>query len=556
MKKRILLLTILLLGLCGCKYDDGPILDKVNGLEGRVSQLDVACGKLNQDLVALQKVVTLLQDDDYVTSVTPLMDQGQQVGYTLTFAKGGPVSIRDGMNGLNGKDGTNGTNGKDGHTPALGVKADSDDIYYWTIDGEWLLTANGQKVRAEGNTPQLKIENEYWYVSSDNGINWQKMGRAVSANYTSPIKRVKVEDDRILLTLASGEEVAVPRISPSALRIEAPDSMEIDFRITYSFTIDYRIINATAPTLLRVETSNGLSAALQEESGGLSGQIVVDVSPTEVAKGLLVLKVCDANSKEAVKVVKLTQKAIEPVDTENNESTPIVFRDLKAKERLVKHYDIDGDGEISYTEASRLTFLPEQLFSYTTIKSFDELQYFTSLERIGDSAFRGCMCLTSVVIPRGVKLIDRLVFRGCKNLTQIVIPEGVKFIGGGAFDSCESLRSIVIPEGVERIEGGAFMRCESLRNIVIPEGVERIEADTFRECISLTHIVIPEGVTFIGLRAFEGCKSLKYIKLPSTLRLRDLYYIGLTPSTTIIVPKGEAESYGRFFSAGFKIIEE
>lgn len=107
MKKRILLLTLLLCGLFGCKYDDGPILDKVNDLEGRVSRLEVACGKLNQDLVALQKVVTLLQDNDYVTSVTPLMEQGQQVGYTLTFAKGGPVSIRDGKNGLNGKDGTN-----------------------------------------------------------------------------------------------------------------------------------------------------------------------------------------------------------------------------------------------------------------------------------------------------------------------------------------------------------------------------------------------------------------------------------------------------------------
>lgn len=459
MKKRILLLTLLLCGLFGCKYDDGPILDKVNDLEGRVSRLEVACGKLNQDLVALQKVVTLLQDNDYVTSVTPLMEQGQQVGYTLTFAKGGPVSIRDGKNGLNGKDGTNGTNGRDGHTPALGVKADSDGVYYWTVDGEWLLTADGQKVRAEGNTPQLKIENEYWYVSTDSGINWHKMGRAVSPEYISLIKEVKVEDDRILVTLASNEEIAVPRVSSNALRIEAPDSKEIDFRITYSFTIDYRIINGAAPTLLRVELSNGLSATLQEESDGLSGQIVIDVSPSEVTKGLVVLKVCDSNGKEAVKVVTLTQETKDPDDTESSDPTPIVFKDLKAKERLVKHYDIDGDGEISYAEALRITSLPEGIFATTTIKSLNELQYFTSLERISRSAFSGCMCLTSVVMPRGVKSIDFRAFCDCKNLTHIVIPEGVRYIGKEAFRDCESLRTVVIPKGVTEIDEWAFRGC-------------------------------------------------------------------------------------------------
>lgn len=532
MKKRILILALLLCGLCGCKYDDGPILDKVNGLEGRVSQLDVACGKLNQDLVALQKVVTLLQDNDYVTSVTSLMEQGQQVGYTLTFAKGGPVSIRDGKNGLNGKDGTNGTNGKDGHTPALGVKADVDGIYYWTIDGEWLLTADGQKVKAEGNTPQLKIENEYWYVSSDNGINWQKMGRAVSANYTSLIKEVKVEDDRILLTFVSGEEIAVPRISPGALRIEAPDSKEVDFRVRYFFTIDYRIVNGAAPTLLRVEVSSGLKVlSLGQHPDGLRGRLDLVVTSDEVTRGLVVIKVCDANGKEAAKVVILTQETIDPAGTEISDSTPIVFRDWKAKKILLKYCDYNRDGEISYDEASRETSLPKDIFTRTTIKSLDELQYFSSLEDIPD--FSECMCLTSIVIPKGAKTIRP--FALCKNLTQIVIPEGVRFIVDVAFLDCENLRTVVIPEGVIHIGNKAFMGCESL-----------------------THIEIPEGVNYVGYQAFDGCKNLKYVKLPSRIWSGSAKRMGLTPSTTIIVPKGTAEYYSRFFppEAGFKIVEE
>ena len=37
---------------------------------------------------------------------------------------------------------------------------DTDGIYYWTIDGEWLLDSKGNKIQANGYngiTPRLKI---------------------------------------------------------------------------------------------------------------------------------------------------------------------------------------------------------------------------------------------------------------------------------------------------------------------------------------------------------------------------------------------------------------
>jgi hypothetical protein len=56
--------------------------------------------------------------------------------------------------GEDGKDGANGTNGTDGKDGADG--------------------SNGQ----DGITPQLKIENGYWYVSYDNGTTWKQLAKA------------------------------------------------------------------------------------------------------------------------------------------------------------------------------------------------------------------------------------------------------------------------------------------------------------------------------------------------------------------------------------------
>lgn len=600
--KRLLIMALLLCGLYSCsKYDDGPLTKRVEGIEGRVSKLEQTCSKLNQDLTALQNIVTRLQNNDYVTAVAPLMEQGKQVGYTLTFAKSSPVQIRDGKNGKDGVDGKNGVNGKDGHTPVISIKADSDGIYYWTIDGNWLLNAEGQKVKAEGKdgvdgqpgadgkdgvdgqpgadgkdgvdgqpgadgkngvdgkdgvTPQLKIEGGYWYVSSDKGATWQKLGIAGGTSYVSPIKEVKVEETQVVLTLSTGEVIAVPRTNPNALTIKAPDSMEIDFGFSNSVSINYTIVNGTAPTIVSVETTKGLKATLQESSNGLSGTVLLEVTPSTATKGLVVIKVLDARGKEFVKVVSLTQKPKDPSSIVNDDPTPIAFKDPTVKLILLELCDSNGDGEISYAEASKVEKLPNAVFKDAQgIKSFDELQYFTSLKSIPSEAFQGCNQLTSVVIPKGVTWIGSYAFNRCRSLTSVVIPEGVTTIENRTFNFCSSLTSVVIPKGVTWIGSSAFSGCTSLTSVSIPEGVTTIGSYSFYNCGRLTSVVIPKGVTLIQSSAFESCSGLTKVKLPSTLKMADLK--GVPTTAVITVPKGYAAIYrAKFFSDAYTIVEE
>ena len=153
--------------------------DRLTNLEDRVSKLEKLCAEMNTNISSLQGIVSALQNQDYITAVNELTSDGKVIGYTINFAKGQPITI------YHGKDGAD---GKDGSTPVIGVKQDTDGLWYWTIDGEWLLDTNNQKVRAvgldgqpgqDGITPQLKIEDGYWYLSYDNGASWTKLDKAV-----------------------------------------------------------------------------------------------------------------------------------------------------------------------------------------------------------------------------------------------------------------------------------------------------------------------------------------------------------------------------------------
>lgn len=183
MKKLLLLFTAAMLLFAGCsQFDDSRIWDAIDELEDRVDDLEDACEKMNTNIEALQTLVGALQDNDTIKSIAPIKQGDKVVGYTITitFTKSEPITIyhgNDGKDGQNGQNGTDGKDGKDGYTPVIGVAQDG-GVYYWTLDGEWLLDQNGNKIKANGSngedgadgiTPQLEIRDDYWYISYDNG---------------------------------------------------------------------------------------------------------------------------------------------------------------------------------------------------------------------------------------------------------------------------------------------------------------------------------------------------------------------------------------------------
>ena len=284
MKRFLSILSLVILGLVSTScYDDTEIREAIDDLDGRVQTLETLCTELNTNLTALSTLVQALQKGDYVVSFSPLIEDGEEVGYRIIFKENGVVDLyhgkdgadgadgEDGKDGENGKDGLNGADGKDGETPVLGTKKDTDGAYYWTIDGEWVLDGEGNRIPliTPGATPQLKIEDETWFVSYDDGKTWEELGAAVSVG----IKDIKEENGELVITMADGTSIAVPLGSPMKVVLGEFDATALQYGADLEIPYTIEGVEGDVVVFLLKEGS-AFEAELVEESA-LAGKVVV-----------------------------------------------------------------------------------------------------------------------------------------------------------------------------------------------------------------------------------------------------------------------------------------
>ena len=103
-------------------------------------------------------------------------------------------------------------------------------------------------------------------------------------------------------------------------------------------------------------------------------------------------------------------------------------------------------------------------------------------------------------IVRGFSL--KISKKDANKITTLVIPEGVKKIEKNAFIGLENLKTVVIADSVEIIETGAFANCAKLENLVLGKSLATIEANSF-DGTAITKVVLPESVKYIGSNAFN-----------------------------------------------------
>lgn len=322
---------------CGDDYDDTGLRTEVGDLKSRVEKLEEWSKTTNSQINALQGVISAMESKDYVTGVTTVVEDGKEVGYTLTFSKGDPITIRHGKNGQNGVDGltpiigvaqenavyywtvkigtadatwilsrdgqkipTTGTNGADsttGKAPKISVDTFTDNKVYWKINDEWLLDASGNKVQATGD-------------KGDNGAAGTPgaKGDAVFAN-------VEVNDGTVVFTLAgaSGTSFTLPRSAAVAIFASSDNIAMIDastpIEVTLALSIDqdsYRAIKAEITTPAGTSTAITRSATPWDisitsptfENKKVKVQPVITITPKGMQKDdAIVLKVTVIDSK-------------------------------------------------------------------------------------------------------------------------------------------------------------------------------------------------------------------------------------------------------------------
>ena len=148
--------------------------DEINALDYRVTELEKLAKRVNTELESLQIIADALENADYIINVTPNSE-----GYIITFKKAGAVLIRNGKDGLDGLD---------AQMPDISMEKGADGYFYWTLNGEFILSPDGSLVRASGRdgkdgkdgkdgvalAPMVRVNENtyYWEVSYDGGNSW------------------------------------------------------------------------------------------------------------------------------------------------------------------------------------------------------------------------------------------------------------------------------------------------------------------------------------------------------------------------------------------------
>ena len=92
--KRTLFFALSLLAVVACsKFDDSAIWDELNKHEDRIVKLETLCNQMNTNITSLQTIIIALQSNDYVVNIAPIMEGNKEIGYTITFAKSGSITI-------------------------------------------------------------------------------------------------------------------------------------------------------------------------------------------------------------------------------------------------------------------------------------------------------------------------------------------------------------------------------------------------------------------------------------------------------------------------------
>lgn len=568
-----------LLSLVSCtEYDEVAMWNKNEDMGSRLAALEELCSRLNTNIVSLQQIVEALQGNDYVTGVVPVVENGETVGYTISFSKSGPVTIYHGKKGENGQNGT---------TPVIGVEQDTDGLYYWTLDGEWLTDDEGSKILAQGMagksayelavekgyrgtldewlaslngsngddgksayelavengyrgteeewlaslkgntgdqgddgvTPKLEVRDDgYWYISYDNGQTWNKLGPATGdpgEDGDSMFSDIDVSDpDYLVLTLA-----------------ETGASIKLPY---YKDKFDLLFVSGSDRVKeMSVYCGPGATAEVEYElTNPLNVQVAIECishSGYEVAVDKSAKKITVSAPDDPAAITDPESEIL--VFASDDERT--VMRKLVVKQ--VKYIDYKATRQLDWEKSSvnprfwgeDCKFLDEQS-TYDSATGEGRWAYTGTVICITDAAFSGEAGLQEIVIPASVVEVGRNLwnetggggaFQNCTALTSVVFEgDNLSKINLNTFNGCSALSSIELPESLEKIEYNAFDDCSALKSIVIPDKVTYIGEGAFNYCTGLQEAYIGDGVTEIAAKAFAECTALKTVVIGKSIQ--------------------------------------
>ena len=505
-RKTLTLLLLAALTLAACKYDDSELWEQVNqnteelaAQAARIAALEAWQAETNTNIEALQ---TLLSTTDYITAVTPVVKDGVEVGFTISFLNTPAITIYHG---------TKGDKGDKGDTPQIGAAQGDDGNWYWTLNGELLTDTDGNPIRANGTQgeqgdqgpagddaplPQLAtgkklneqqittdsqnkdIEPDAIYLSVDGGQTWTRVsgedGEKGDTGDTGPKGDSFFESvdtthaDYVTFTLADGSTFQVPRYTGIGLTFN-PTSLSLlyDEKATIQCTAEGSA-EFTTDNLFVVAPA-GWKADIALTRAASTGFTLTVTAPADITSGVAtgeILVMLD-NKKGSTTIgripVACTQITLDNV-SEGQLAKLIGSRTDLTSITVTSGTLNDADWNAIRQNEWALRTLDLEGATYNT----SDLKYVKML-------YIDPVPLTTAKLPQGVTALGIDAFVKCNNLTSIELPASLTKIGLAAFYSCSKLASITCRAAVPpEMSTSVLLGVTSLFEIQVP--AESVEA--------------------------------------------------------------------------------
>ena len=439
----------------------------------------------------------------------------------------------------------------------------------------------------DGITPLLKIEDDYWYVSYNEGATWKKEGKAKGENGDSMFQSVTLDDKFIHFTLADGTTFKLEKNTTN----QTPEGDDV---------IEFKDLAVKSGILSSTDTNGDGEISFieaQNRTGKFSWSNNTAIRSFKEFQYFTNITSCQFSQCTNLFEITLPE-SIDTIPREAFGASYISYACTNLKSiniprncKYIGNYAFANTALYNVTIPEGCDYIGEYAFAYTKLKSIevpnsvqtigsyafyisnDTLESFRFPENFtkgGSNIFQylpktiywdaiNCQSYQistktssdatklSVVLGDKVEFVPANLCKYLSKLENINLPNSVKTIGANAFYQCSSLANVLFPEGLELINDYAFYYCSALQEIRIPDNVQIIGKYAFNYCSKATEITLGKGVEIINDYAFSGTN-------PTKIYCSAIHppYIGtnaLPTSAIIYVPRESVSEYREAWSS-------
>ena len=438
----------------------------------------------------------------------------------------------DGKDGLNGKDGTNGKDGVDGiSVVSFNLDDDGNLIVNYSNDTSQNL---GKFVPEDGKdaiAPQIKIENNYWKISTDGGNTWTNTGVKAAGidgrDGTAPQLRINNDtkqweywnintnewDDLGCSALGPKGDTGDTGITPKFRVVDGK------WYVSYDKGQNWEYLTDAAPEI--GNTGNGITPRISINPTTYEWEVSYDDGETWTSLGV-VAKGTDGADGTAPEI-RINGETKQWQYYDNRIEAWVDFGvsaqgmkgDPGADGRgIAKMEIIDGSLWVTYTDSTtpveigKISSIAardlELTFDYT-----DGLEFYMMKYVDPDGVTPATAEYVYGVAVGTAKYMDHIVIPATYNGKRVtVVIENAFYCVGGV----TNIESITVPEGIEEIRDNAFAGLTGA-TVMLPSTVETIREHAFSGVAKVVVNMSEAEFRAKGWSAdFLGCAEVEFLK--------------------------------------------